>query len=139
MRQCCWQGEEIVQKCITYQPPSLPLLTLRTLPHLPTAAACGVADENSNLQLSCDSGTFTKVLFASFGKKGAMIAVIASDDAKRIQPFASSSPPGTPNGTCASGFEAWNCSSPNSMEVVEHACLGKSECTVRCARRHGRL
>ena len=32
-----------------------------------TAAACGTAEENTDLKLSCQSGTFNKVIFASFG------------------------------------------------------------------------
>eukprot|EP00118_Oscarella_pearsei_P025682 m.308582 g.308582 ORF g.308582 m.308582 type:complete len:1010 (+) comp44295_c0_seq1:152-3181(+) len=67
---------------------------------------CGMGAENSDVKLQCaGDGTINHVTFASFG---------------------------TPNGTCGH-FQAFNCSSKNSVSVVEKACVGKSSCTIRAS------
>jgi len=71
---------------------------------------CGVADEHSVLQIKCDNGgEISSVDFASFG---------------------------TPNGTCSSGFQEFNCSAADSMKIVSDECLGKSACSVNVTSKH---
>eukprot|EP00056_Hartaetosiga_gracilis_P004295 m.73715 g.73715 ORF g.73715 m.73715 type:complete len:186 (-) comp11778_c1_seq8:2072-2629(-) len=67
---------------------------------------CGTAAESSSVTLKCISGVIKSIDFASFG---------------------------TPEGTCASGFNISSCNSPNSMNVVSNACVGKASCTVEAS------
>jgi len=67
------------------------------------SSTCGEVAENNVLQLACPAGTFTKVLFASYGNA---------------------------NGDCDTAFTKGSCDSPNSAGVIEAACVGKSTCSV---------
>ena len=72
--------------------------------------SCGTDIENPSrptyLKLSCASGKFTGVAFASFG---------------------------TPSGSCDNGFTKGKCDSPNSVAKVAAACVGKSECNIQAS------
>jgi len=65
---------------------------------------CGAVGENEDLTLTCAGGTFSNVVFASFG---------------------------APMGTCTAGFAAnATCNAPSSVAVVRAACVGKASCTI---------
>ena len=56
------------------------------------------------MTLTCESGTISEVLFASYGN---------------------------PLGTCSGGLQVnASCNSENSMSVVEKMCVGKKSCSV---------
>ncbi len=64
---------------------------------------CGAADEGNSLTLTCPSGTFTRVFFASYGK---------------------------PHGTCSFPKIDSTCDARASLARVTSACVGKSTCTI---------
>ncbi|XP_052173349.1 beta-galactosidase-like [Diospyros lotus] len=65
--------------------------------------ACGNAYEGNKLELSCQGGkVISDVRFASFGD---------------------------PKGSCGA-FRKGHCESPNSLSVVQEACLGRESCTI---------
>lgn len=72
---------------------------------LNASVQCGVAEENSALELSCAGGqTISAVTFASYG---------------------------TPGGSCGSSFSVnSSCNAASSAKVVEGLCLGKPRCTI---------
>jgi len=66
--------------------------------------SCGVARENTALNLSCAVGeTIKAIQFASYG---------------------------SPSGSCAAGFATSSCHAATSKQMVEQACLGKQSCSV---------
>jgi hypothetical protein len=67
------------------------------------ARACGTADEDQTMTLTCPAGTVVKSIdYASFG---------------------------LPNGTCGS-FSNAACNAQNSKSIVETNCLGKTSCSI---------
>jgi hypothetical protein len=76
-------------------------LTWTVVASAPPSTACGTANENNNVTLSCPAGQImTTIAFASYG---------------------------TPNGS----FTTSSCNaSPSSMNVTQSTCLGKSSCTM---------
>eukprot|EP00698_Gefionella_okellyi_P008493 TRINITY_DN2105_c0_g1_i1.p1 TRINITY_DN2105_c0_g1~~TRINITY_DN2105_c0_g1_i1.p1 ORF type:complete len:1115 (+),score=230.55 TRINITY_DN2105_c0_g1_i1:139-3483(+) len=67
-----------------------------------SSAPCGIAYENTPLTLTCATGVFTEVVFASYG---------------------------TPSGTCGN-FQLGSCNAQNTTAVVRELCVGKSACTI---------
>jgi len=75
----------------------------------PKDATCGLAAENSNLELTCPDGqSISSVDFASFGN---------------------------PMGNCESSFEQGSCHANTTQQIVESACLGKSSCSVEVSSK----
>jgi hypothetical protein len=72
--------------------------------YAPNASSCP-----SYMTLSCPQGTFTEVLFASYG-----LPVVGS------------------NGPCDFSLPPGACNSPSAVGVFEQACVGKSTCTIDC-------
>jgi len=88
---------------------NVPAVAIRSIPSPPMPPSgpqwCGIAPENSNLELACwDGGVIQGVTFASFG---------------------------TPSGSCPNALARnASCDAPTSLSVVSAACVGKKSCSV---------
>eukprot|EP00049_Salpingoeca_infusionum_P017850 m.354639 g.354639 ORF g.354639 m.354639 type:complete len:1153 (-) comp17070_c0_seq1:211-3669(-) len=80
-----------------------PPLSINTLNTCPANTVGGIADENTNLTLTCSNGgTIKSITFASFG---------------------------TPTGACGA-FKTGSCNANDTVSIVEKLCVGKSSCSI---------
>ncbi|EGD77228.1 hypothetical protein PTSG_08321 [Salpingoeca rosetta] len=79
-----------------------PPVNINKLTACPQAKVGGLAAENTDLVLTCASGTISGIEFASFG---------------------------TPTGSCGN-FSKGSCDAASTMKIVQSMCVGKSSCTI---------